>query len=70
MENKFILDACCGCRQFWFNKNHTNTLYIDNRTEEKGFQDARPNKEIKPDEIADFRNLPFSDKKFKLAFFR
>jgi len=68
-NNKFILDACCGGRQFWFNKHHQNTLYIDNRKREKGYQDARPNKEIIPDMIADFRELPFSDNSFKLVVF-
>jgi hypothetical protein len=69
MQEKFILDACCGGRQFWFNKHHPNTLYLDNRKREKGYQDARPNKEIIPDMIADFRELPFSDKSFKLVVF-
>lgn len=66
-QNKYILDACCGCRQFWFDKHHPNVLYIDNRIEEPGFQDARPNKEIKPDMQLDFRSLPFPDKSFKLV---
>jgi SAM-dependent methyltransferase len=66
-ERKFILDVCCGCKQFWFNKNHPNTLYIDNRIEAKGFQNARPNKEIRPDIVVDFRALPFEDNTFKLV---
>jgi hypothetical protein len=24
MKGKFILDACCGPKLFWFNKNHPN----------------------------------------------
>jgi len=63
---KYILDVCCGCRQFWFQKNHPNTVYMDLRREKKGFQDIRPNKEIKPDLIGDFRQIPFSDNCFKL----
>ena len=31
MEEKFILDACCGGRQFWFDKEHKNVLYVDKR---------------------------------------
>lgn len=51
----------------WFNKNHPNTLYIDIRKEKKGFEKSRPNCEINPDVIADFRNLrQFKDKSFKL----
>ncbi len=40
MENKYILDACCGGKCFWFNKKHPNTLYIDIRKEEKGFDEC------------------------------
>ena len=63
---KHILDACCGGRQFWFDKKQEYTIYMDIRKEEKGFQDARPNKEIKPDVLADFKRLPFADNFFKL----
>ncbi len=66
-EDKFILDACCGPRFMWFNKKHPNTIYIDIRKEEKGFVEKRPNTEIKPDMIADFRYLPFKDKSFKMV---
>ena len=66
-DNKFILDACCGLRAFWFDKHHPNAIYIDNRTREKGFDDFRKNFSIKPDFEADFRNMPFPDKKFKLV---
>jgi|TARA_R100001530_G_scaffold11362_1_gene10955 hypothetical protein len=69
MEDKFILDACCGGRCFWFNKEHPNTLYIDNRIREKGHEAARPNHSIKPDIQADFRELPFKDSSFKLVVF-
>lgn len=67
MKNKFILDACCGARLFWFNKKHPNALFIDIRKEEKGYNDYRPNREIKPDIIMDFRKLEFPDKSFKLV---
>ena len=26
-----ILDACCGSRMFWFDKDHKDTLYMDKR---------------------------------------
>lgn len=66
MKDKFILDACCGNRQMWFDKKHPNVLYIDIRKEEKGFVKGRPDLNIQPDMIADFRNLPFADRSFKL----
>lgn len=68
-EDKFILDTCCGGRMFWFNKKHPAALYIDNRREEKGFIKERPNFEIQPDIIMDFRKLKFPDKSFKLVVF-
>ncbi len=66
-ENKFILDACCGGRMMWFNKNHPNALYIDTRKEGKGLIKDRPNFEVNPDVVMDFRKLEFSDKSFKLV---
>ena len=68
-QGKFILDACCGSKMFWFNKQHPNTLFVDNRKREKGYNDHRQNREIQPDLIADFRKFPFSDKSFKLVVF-
>ncbi len=29
--NKPILDACCGSRMFWFDKNNPNVEFCDNR---------------------------------------
>ncbi len=64
---KFILDACCGGKMMWFQKNHPNALFIDTRRRPKGFMTERPNFEIAPDEIADFRALKYPDKSFKLV---
>lgn len=67
LEGKRILDACCGGRQFWFNKSHPETLYIDIRRESKGCLPIRPNFEVQPDKVMDFRDLgPIPDKQFKL----
>ena len=54
---KFILDATAGYRMMWFNKQHPNALYIDQRPE------------CEPDEIQDFTKLPYPDKTFKLIVF-
>ena len=66
LRDKFILDACCGGRYFWFDKHHENTLYIDIREEEPGCNPHRPNFCVKPDIVMDFRHLKFNDKTFKL----
>lgn len=65
MKDKFILDACCGPRMMWFNKNHPNTLYIDIRNEDKGFIKGAEGIEVKPDIIADFSKLPEEIKRMR-----
>ena len=66
-ENKFILDASCGGRCFWFDKKQKNTLYLDERVVPKGSFKQRPNFEVKPDLVGDFTSLKFKDKSFKLV---
>jgi 23S rRNA G2069 N7-methylase RlmK/C1962 C5-methylase RlmI len=66
LADKFILDACCGGRTIWFNKQHPAVLYIDIRKEEKGFSPERPNFCVQPDRVMDFRKLEFGDRTFKL----
>jgi len=67
-----ILDATCGGRSIWHqnNKDRDDTLYIDKRKEEPGFhgQEGRTYG-IQPDELEDFRNLPYDDQSFKLVVF-
>lgn len=63
-----ILDACCGSRMFWFNKENTETIYMDNRIEDTRLCDSR-RLIVKPDIIADFRNMPFEDESFYLVVF-
>jgi len=74
MENKdkVILDACCGGRMFWFDKEHSRTLYIDIREEEdfctgKG-KDNR-HRAIRPDVVMDFRKMNLPDNSFNLVVF-
>jgi len=68
MGEKFILDACCGGRMFWFNKKHPNTLYVDNRISNEGFG-YNPGHRVQPDIVMDFKNLKFKDNVFKLVVF-
>jgi len=44
---------------FWFDKHYPAAVYLDNRKELNGFVDGRPNKTIEPDEVQDFRKLPY-----------
>jgi len=66
VTDKVVLDACCGGRMMWFDKQHPQTLYIDVRETPKGYCAYRPNFQVKPDIILDFRHLPFPDATFKL----
>lgn len=66
--NAVILDACCGSRMFWFNKDNPHAVFMDNRELEDVLCDGRK-LVIKPDIQADFRDMPFPDKSFKLAVF-
>lgn len=68
MIDKKILDAACGSKMFWFDKNNDNTIYIDNRTFDGVLSDGRT-LNINPDMIADFRNLPFEDNTFYMVVF-
>jgi len=65
-EDKIILDACCGGRHMWFDKNNKHTLYMDIRQEAKGKIKVCPNWQCNPDVLGDYRDMPFDDKSFKL----
>ena len=68
MKNKLILDACCGSKMFWFDKENPNVLFQDIRSEEHVLCDGRK-LEVRPDVIADFRQMPYEDGSFKLVVF-
>lgn len=65
---KPILDACCGSRMFWFDKKNPNVLFADNRLLKTTLCDGRQ-LIIEPDEIIDFRNMPYKDNSFKMVVF-
>ena len=72
MTTPLILDACCGGRQFWFDKNNIDVLFCDSRVMEptivgKGIH-ARVRKCL-PDKVMDFRNMSIQDKTFRLVVF-
>jgi ubiquinone/menaquinone biosynthesis C-methylase UbiE len=65
---KTILDACCGSKMFWFDKENPNVVFADIRHEEHTLCDGRK-LEITPDVVMDFTDMPFPDKSFKLVVF-
>lgn len=63
-----ILDACCGSRMFWFDKENPDVIFGDNRELETTLCDGRK-LVIKPDVKMDFRSMPFDDETFKMVVF-
>ena len=70
--NKKILDATCGGRSIWFDKNNPDTLYVDRKRdygECKTVRGGVKHYSCEPDIIADFTDLPFEDNSFYLVVF-
>ena len=53
---------------FWFDKENENTVFIDNRKIDTKLCDGR-RLVVKPDLIADFKDMPFDDNTFYLVVF-
>lgn len=66
MTQKKILDACCGSRMMWFDKENPLAVFMDCRDEEYTLCDGRK-LEVHPDVVGDFRNMPFPDASFKVV---
>lgn len=72
---KRVLDATCGSRMIWFDKNNNDAIYLDNRvvndeiiwTSKDGKQSRRLT--VNPDVIADFTDMPFESDSFYLVVF-
>lgn len=70
-----VLDACCGSRMFWFDKEDNRALFVDIRKEtwviDKGTPGTKGRRPIvvNPDIIADFTALPFPDETFSIVVF-
>ncbi len=70
MENKKILDACCGSRMFWFDKENPDVEFVDNRCIHReviwksGDGKSVRYCDVNPTTLADFTDLPFEDNTF------
>lgn len=60
---KPVLDACCGSRMFWFDKQDDRAIFNDIRKEEHTLCDGR-GLVIDPDTQHDFTDLPYPDEQF------
>ena len=63
-----ILDACCGGKMFYFDKNDERVLFQDIRNFETTLCDGR-HFEVKPDVQADFTSMPYPDDTFSMVVF-
>lgn len=66
---KLVLDATCGGRMMWFDKQNPIAIFVDQRDVDPGFVQQRPNFSVKPDAVMDFRHLEFDDNTFQLVVF-
>ena len=67
---KRILDACCGSRMFWFDKDNPDVEFVDNRemNHEEIWRSSDGKNirycDVHPTTLADFTNLPFGNESF------
>lgn len=67
---KRILDACCGSRMFWFDKENPDVEFVDIReVDHEVIWKSVDGKSVRycsvrPTTVADFTNLPFPDNSF------
>lgn len=76
VEEKHVLDPCCGSRMMWFDRGHPEVLFGDKRREtltvtdrSHGRADGTRTLIVAPDILIDFRALPFDDETFYLVAF-
>ena len=71
-----ILDACCGGRMWWWDKEHPLAVYMDVREaprgsvgEVSGRPEWNPSWSCEPDVLGSFTAMPFPDESFQLVVF-
>lgn len=60
---KQVLDACCGSKMFYFDKNSDIVLFQDIRNESHVLCDGRVI-DVSPDIVGDFTKMPYKDSSF------
>lgn len=68
MNDKIILDATCGTKSIWFDKNCAAAVFYDQREgvahRKLGSKRYERTMVVSPDVVGDFRNMPFPDESF------
>jgi hypothetical protein len=68
MADPIVLDPASGSRMFYFDKSDDRVVFGDIRRESHILCDGRA-LEINPDEVMDFRDLPYPDASFRVVVF-
>jgi len=63
-----VLDATCGSRMIWFDKDNQDTVYADNRVLNTILCDGRV-LNVTPDIVYDYESMPFESNTFSLVVF-
>lgn len=70
MNRRYILDACCGGKMMYFDKNDSRVLSQDVRVVPKMKIESNGSYfEVKPDVVGDFTRMGFADKEFPVVVF-
>lgn len=71
-----VLDPCCGSRMMWLDREHPDAIFGHRRYEtltvtdrSHGNASGQRTLRIEPDQVMDFRAMPFADGVFKLVAF-
>ena len=66
ITEKQVLDACCGGKHWWFDKNDPDMFGLDIRSMPKGSISLQPNWCVEPDLIGSYCDMPFDNETFSL----
>lgn len=68
-NTKLILDPASSMRSFYFDKKDERVLFGDIREDETHLLTNNQTIHIKPDQVMDFRNIPYADNTFQAVIF-
>lgn len=69
MSEKLILDPASSMRSFYFNKHDQRVVFGDIRECETHILTNNQTIHIQPDEVMDFRNIPYPEERFNVVVF-
>jgi hypothetical protein len=69
MKSKTVLDPASSMRSFYFDKKDERVIFGDIRENETHLLSNGQTIHIKPDQVMDFREIPYPDETFHLVIF-